>query len=102
MQLSRASLKMGLAYFTFGITLVTALIAAAKVKSMIIAMEPLAFMGPSVVKSVGMLGSFGIYLLLLGACAWVTMPILKPHKKLETNEQRKHKPVLSQQTPVPR
>lgn len=95
------SLKRGVAYFTIGVTFVAALVAAMKVKAVISGVPMVAALGTELAKSVGMLGSFVVYLALLGLCVLVVYPVLKTQPKAEKHEHQR-KPVLSQQTPVPR
>lgn len=95
------NLKRGVAYFTIGVTFVTALAAASKVKAAISGSPAIAALGTELAKGVGMLGSFVVYLVLIGLCTLVVYPVLKNQSKAE-NHEPKRKPVLSQQTPVPR
>jgi len=100
MKPSSDALKRGLAYLTITVTFVTALVAATTVKATI--SNSVAALGPELAKGVGMLGSFVVYLALLTLCALVVYPVLKTQTKTEENHEPKRKPVLSQQTPVPR
>lgn len=93
--------KRVLVYVTVAVTFIAAMAVAIKLKTAISNKPIVAALGPELSKAIGMLGGFLAYLAMLGTSALAAYPTMSHKTKPEIHEPS-HKPVLSQQTPVPR